>query len=246
MLFAILAAARGESLDTKTAFTTIAVLALVTHPANMIMTIVPEFVGLLANVDRIQSFLLEEPRVDERKVSRAGDEAAFVLTDITIRFKDRPSPDLQNISLRLARNTVTICAGPTGCGKTTLAKVMLGEIPPSQGAVEVSSARIAYCDQKAWIPTGTIRDIICAFSDDIDERLYNDTLKACCIDYDLQRLPNGDETVVGSRGVNLSGGQRQRIVRLPSMHRPLMKLLTELCLGIGATIVFQGRHRHPG
>jgi ABC-type multidrug transport system fused ATPase/permease subunit len=47
----------------------------------------------------------------------------------------------------------------------------------------------------------------------VDQVLYEEALRTCCLDYDLQRLPKGDKTVVGSRGVNLSGGQRQRLVR---------------------------------
>ncbi|KAG8418765.1 hypothetical protein J3459_012034 [Metarhizium acridum] len=51
LLYTTFVASRGERLDTKTAFTTV-----VTHPANMIMTISPKFVGIMANADRLQAF----------------------------------------------------------------------------------------------------------------------------------------------------------------------------------------------
>lgn len=221
MLYAILAASRGVPLDTKTAFTTVAILLLVTHPANMIMTIVPRVIGSLGNVDRIQSFLLESPRIDCRKLVRDDNysperetETGIRLEDVTIRFNRNAAPTLSNIDLDLPKHSITICGGPTGCGKTTLAKAILGEVSPTQGVVTVSSSGIAYCDQRAWVPTGTVRQVICAFADVVDEKLYEEALRICCLDHDLSRLPDGDETVVGSRGVNLSGGQRQRLVRL--------------------------------
>lgn len=214
----MLAASRGERLDTKTAFTTVAILSLVTHPANMMMTIFPKFVGIMANVDRIQSFLLEPSRVDCRKIidgsqlTETENYTGIRLDDVTVKFKSNTAATLNDINLNLPKHSITACAGPTGCGKTTLAKTILGEVSPAQGIVMVSSRRIAYCDQRVWIPTGTIRDIICTFATKVNESLYQEALRICCLDYDLQRLPDGDRTVVGSQGVNLSGGQRQRIV----------------------------------
>ncbi|QLI66506.1 ABC multidrug transporter B [Metarhizium brunneum] len=217
VLYAMLAASRGERLDTKTAFTTVAILSLVTHPANMMMTIFPKFVGIMANVDRIQSFLLEPSRVDCRKIidgsqfTETENCTGIRLDDVTVKFKSTTAATLKHINLNLPKHSITACAGPTGCGKTTLAKTILGEVSPVQGIVTVSSRRIAYCDQRVWIPIGTIRDIICTFATKVDESLYQEALRVCCLDYDLQRLPDGDRTVVGSQGVNLSGGQRQRI-----------------------------------
>jgi ATP-binding cassette subfamily C (CFTR/MRP) protein 1 len=66
VLYAISAQYKGQELDTDTAFTSIALLAMVTHPANMVMTIVPRAIAAMANVDRIQRYLLEEPRNDMR------------------------------------------------------------------------------------------------------------------------------------------------------------------------------------
>ncbi len=66
MLYAALAAAGGTSLDTRTAFTTVAVVALVTHPANMVMTMVPRALASLACFERIQAYLLEPSREDRR------------------------------------------------------------------------------------------------------------------------------------------------------------------------------------
>lgn len=54
--------------------------------------------------------------------------------------------------------------GPVGCGKSTLLKAILGELPVSNGIIEVASLDIAYCDQTPWIINGTLKDNIVAFS----------------------------------------------------------------------------------
>jgi len=95
-----------------------------------------------------------------------------------------------------------------------LAKVILGEVQPTQGVARVSSRRIGFCQQHVWLPAGTIKDVVCSGDDTADEILYRAVVTACCLDYDIERLEAGDLTVIGSRGANLSGGQRQRVVRV--------------------------------
>ncbi|UNI24737.1 hypothetical protein JDV02_010462 [Purpureocillium takamizusanense] len=85
-----------------------ATLAIVTHPANMIMTIVPQAVTALASFERIQDYLLEGSFTDQRRVvgSPPGSE----------------NPILHDLSMSMNKGTITICSGPVGSGKTALAR----------------------------------------------------------------------------------------------------------------------------
>lgn len=220
VVYAAVARLQGSQLNVSTAFTTVAILALVTEPANMIMTIVPNAVATSANFERIQAYLLEPPRTDTRRVTTPSSDAsrahptpaAVRLDGVTVASPTAKDTLLQNINLVLPRGSVTTCSGPVGSGKSTLAKVILGEIAPSEGTITVSSASIGYCDQQAWLPTGTVKQIVGGFSTVIDKERCDAAIRACCLDHDLAGFPDGDETVVGSRGINLSGGQRQRLV----------------------------------
>ncbi|KAL7813269.1 P-loop containing nucleoside triphosphate hydrolase protein [Trichoderma aethiopicum] len=219
VVYAAVARLQGSQLDVSTAFTTVAILALVTEPANMIMTIVPNAVATSANFERIQAYLLEPSRTDKRRVTstfsgspRAHSTGAAVRLDgVTVDSPTTNDTLLHDVNLVLLRGSVTTCSGPVGSGKSTLAKVILGEIAPSEGAITVSSASIGYCDQQAWLPTGKVKQIVGGFSTAIDQERYDAAIRACCLDHDLAGFPEGDETVVGSRGINLSGGQRQRL-----------------------------------
>lgn len=69
---------------------------------------------------------------------------------------------------------------------------------------------MAYVPQTAWILTGSIEENI-LFGKPMDRERYNDVIRVCCLEKDLELMENGDQTEIGERGVNLSGGQNQRI-----------------------------------
>ncbi|KUI63063.1 Canalicular multispecific organic anion transporter 2 [Cytospora mali] len=216
VLYALLATINGSTLDTETAFTTTALLGLVTHPANMIMSIVPQAVGSLAAFERIQQYLLQPPRPDERLVLKKMDSVhsesspAIRMENVTIHTTRSIPPILTNINIVINRGSIVICSGPVGSGKTTLAKALMGEIPTAGGTISVSSKRIGSCAQSPWLPSGTLKEAICGFSPE-EPTWYDQVVRLCCLDEDIAALPQGDETQIGSRGLNLSGGQRQRV-----------------------------------
>jgi ATP-binding cassette subfamily C (CFTR/MRP) protein 1 len=75
----------------------------------------------------------------------------------------------------------------------------------------VSTRRIAWCSQAPWLPSLSIKKVICGDSD-FDPSWYKTVVHASALEQDLDRLPHRDETLIGSRGVKLCGGQRQRVV----------------------------------
>jgi hypothetical protein len=89
----------------------------------------------------------------------------------------------------------------------------MGEVPTAGGTIAVSSKRIGSCAQSPWLPSGTLKEAICGFSPE-EPTWYDQVVRLCCLDEDISTLAQGDETQIGSRGLNLSGGQRQRVVCL--------------------------------
>ncbi|KAJ0382798.1 hypothetical protein COL922a_011807 [Colletotrichum nupharicola] len=218
MVFVVVASInkKGQYLDTETAFTTTALLGLVTHPANMIMTIIPQAVGSLAGFQRIQDYLLQPPRSDSRVLLKESDDAAtgaapvIVIERVAIQPNASKPPIVSNIDLEVVRGSLVMCSGPVGCGKSALAKALIGELPVSSGTISLSSKRIGYCAQSPWLPGGTLKETVCGFLPE-DQSWYEEVLQLCCLKEDLEGLSMGDQTMIGSRGLNLSGGQRQRV-----------------------------------
>ncbi|TEA20925.1 ABC transporter atnG [Colletotrichum sidae] len=216
VLYVLIAQWKGSSLDTETAFTTTALLGLITHPANMIMTIVPQAIGSLAAFERIQQYLLLPPRLDQRRMFKKTDEVsadisfAITLENVTLQPNPSKEPILSNLDLVIDRGSFFMCSGPVGSGKTTLAKAILGELPTAGGTISVSTKRIASCEQSPWLPSGTLESAICGFLPG-ETGWYEEVVRLCCLEDDFAALPDGDQTQTGSRGLNLSGGQRQRV-----------------------------------
>lgn len=207
-------------LDAETAFTTLAVLTMVTHPANMVMTIVPRAVACFASFERIQLYLLESVRADQQRniaaehPNSSRGNSAIRLHDVTTGARRGSMPALQEIDLDIDAGRFVICRGAVGSGKSLLSKVILGETPLDHGTVEVSSRSIGFCAQTAWLPEGTVRDVICSATLQADIPRYEQAVRSCCLDHDIASFSDGDDTLIGSRGMSLSGGQRQRLVRL--------------------------------
>lgn len=122
-------------------------------------------------------------------------------------------PILQDLNLTIKSSQLTMIIGPVACGKSTLLKALLGETPSSQGFVYVSQKEIAFCDQTPWLINASLQKNIIAFSD-FDGPWYNSVVHACGLEEDLKTFPNGDHSLIGSKGITLSGGQKQRVVSL--------------------------------
>lgn len=90
--------------------------------------------------------------------------------------------------------------------------VLLGETSyfDGQALVRLNSRRIGYCAQNPFLSNATIMQNIVGFSP-FDQTRYNEVIDATMLTIDLQTIPEGDDTKVGSNGITLSGGQKQRV-----------------------------------
>ncbi|KAL1591926.1 hypothetical protein SLS60_011518 [Paraconiothyrium brasiliense] len=112
----------------------------------------------------------------------------------------QPEGCLQAINMAVPRGKITMVVGPVGCGKSTLIKAILGELPVMGGTVQLSSMRIALCDQTPWHVNGTVQQSIIGASE-FDQRWYAAVVRSCALDEDLRQLPQGDQTQALARAV---------------------------------------------
>jgi ATP-binding cassette subfamily C (CFTR/MRP) protein 1 len=148
------------------------------------------------------------------EMNSLGSQAVVIENGLFGWDKNKPSGTLHGINMIVPRGKITMVVGPVGCGKSTLLKAVLGELPVMGGTLQLSSLRIALCDQTAWHVNGTVQQSITGASA-YDLRWYSSVIRSCALDEDLRQLPQGDQTQIGSKGIALSGGQSQRIVRHP-------------------------------
>ncbi|KAF2638302.1 putative ABC multidrug transporter [Massarina eburnea CBS 473.64] len=136
--------------------------------------------------------------------------ACISIEDGSLGWEQNGEPVLNGINITVPRGQLTMISGPVASGKSTLLKGILGELPLTKGTVYLSRPDVAFCEQSAWLTNTSLRDNIIGHSG-FDAKLYGAVIHCCDLTSDLEMLPDGDRTVVGSKGFSLSGGQRQRI-----------------------------------
>ncbi|KAM0491705.1 hypothetical protein ACHAP8_010479 [Fusarium lateritium] len=194
-------------LSVAEAFTSLSLVSLVTQPLVSVLVSLMQIAGVVAGCGRIQSFLLLKEQ-DVMTAEVPENDLAMVIEDANFST-DEGNTLLTDINMRVVHGTINMIVGKVGGGKSSLLKAIIGENTPSQGIVK-REASVAYCDQVPWLRNTTIRKNIIGQSR-VDEKWLAIVIRSCALEEDLAQLPQGQETVVGSRGVALSGGQKQRV-----------------------------------
>jgi PrtD family type I secretion system ABC transporter len=139
-------------------------------------------------------------------------------------------PTIQQIQFAVEPGEVLAIIGPSGAGKTTLARLLVGSLVPFRGAVRLDGADIAawesadrgrhvgYLPQSVDLFNGTVRENIARFGEATDEEILEAAHIAGAHELILT-LPKGYDTPIGDGRWNLSGGQRQMIGLARSFFR---------------------------
>jgi ABC-type multidrug transport system fused ATPase/permease subunit len=179
----------------------------------------------------------------DNKISRINLSRDILLKNIAFAYPNTDKDILKNQTLKIKVNTSIALVGTTGCGKTTLADVILGLLEPQGGKIfvddiEINSTNVknwqmnlGYVPQSIFLTDDTIRNNI-AFGinpRDIDDEAVMNAAKIANIhDFIIAELKDGYDTVIGERGIRLSGGQRQRIgIARAVYHNPSVLILDE-------------------
>ncbi|KAI4348058.1 hypothetical protein L6164_008819 [Bauhinia variegata] len=200
-------------LHANNVFTFVATLRLVQDPIRTIPDVIGVVIQAKVAFTRIVKFL-EAPELLSRNVKKKSFNdilnGSISIKSAAFSWEENESkPTLRDTSLVVIPGQKVAICGEVGSGKSTLLAAILGEVPRTQGTIEVYG-KFAYVSQTAWIQTGSIRDNI-LFGSAMVAKRYQETLERSSLMKDLELFPHGDLTEIGERGVNLSGGQKQRI-----------------------------------
>jgi len=191
----------------------------------------------LAAADRIFTILDSPPEPERydpwgvRNISpKTISDAAYIdFKDVEFSYNNQPV--LKGVSFQLDQGQVAAIVGPSGGGKTTIFKLLMGCYPIKSGTILISGKSVsytrlielrnllAYVPQDAYLYSGTIIDNIRYGKPGASDEQVIAVAKAANAHDFILTLPSGYLTLVGERGAKLSGGQRQRI----AIARALLK-----------------------
>ncbi|WGE30957.1 peptidase domain-containing ABC transporter (plasmid) [Edwardsiella tarda] len=142
---------------------------------------------------------------------------------LSYRYDSQSPVIFDNLYIAVAPGESVAIVGPSGAGKTTLIKVLCGLFSPDTGRVEVNGVdirqlginnyhkMIACVMQDDKLFSGSIRENICGFTDEVDDAWMEVCSRASCLHEVIMCMPMGYETLIGELGEGLSGGQKQRL-----------------------------------
>jgi ATP-binding cassette subfamily B protein len=214
---------RGSvSLGTVVAF--VLLLATLFDPVQQLSQLYNTLQSAAASLHKLFAIIDAEPDVEESTnptpLPSAGD---LVVENITFAYAGSTKPALDNVSVTLTAGTRLALVGPTGAGKSTLAKLMARLYDPQDGSVSFGGVnlrdasmedlrgRIVVIPQEGFLFDGSVRDNLLIAKPDATEAELVAALDRLALRERFEALPEGLDTEVRERGSRLSAGERQLV-----------------------------------
>ena len=197
-----------------------------------------QFIAARASYRRLGTLLERFPQ-EQARLELPPPQGRISIEGLTVIPPGADGPVLTNIEFEIQAGMAVGIIGPSGSGKSCLARALTGVWLPARGKVRIDGAalsdwnreqlgqHIGYLPQSIELLDGTVAENIARFSDLVDSNVV-DAAKSAGVHEMVMRLPQGYETQIGMDGANLSGGQRQRLGLARALYgRPRFVVLDE-------------------
>jgi ATP-binding cassette subfamily B protein RaxB len=184
------------------------------------------------HLDRLSDIVVQTPEplvITPREELLPGPEVRG--QGLTFRYDPGDPPIFEDLNFTIPAGSMVAVVGPSGAGKTTFMRMVLGLLSPSEGQLLVDGQRLTPATIAAWrsrigavmqddhLLTGTLSDNITFFDSAPDQERLHSVSRLALIHDDIMKMPMGYHSLVGDMGAALSSGQRQRILLARALYR---------------------------
>lgn len=175
-----------------------------------------------ASLDAIVQILREKP-LPETKTPQLPKGYDISLDHVSFSYEDAAGKALDDVSLDVPEGTITALVGESGGGKSTVANLIARFWDVDEGVIRVGGVDVREMDYKYWMEQVSIvfqdtnlfkmsiMENVAVFNPDASREDVLQALHLAQCDDILEKLPQGADTVIGTKGIYLSGGEMQRI-----------------------------------
>ncbi|MBR5053568.1 MAG: ABC transporter ATP-binding protein [Bacteroidaceae bacterium] len=198
---------------------------------------IPILINTLTASERLME-LEDVPLEDDAEPIIFENGAGVRVADVSFHYKEGGRAILSQFSCDFPKGSTTAILGETGAGKTTLIRLILALLKPSDGQIEMfdetqsvkvsprTRCNLVYVPQGNTLFSGTIRDNLLLGNPDATEEEMREALETACAGFVMNR-PDGLDTICGELGAGLSEGQAQRIAIARALLRKGSVLLLD-------------------
>ncbi len=194
-------------------------------PIQQLSQLYDTFQQAMSGLAKLSLLLDERSKIVDtaEAVALDGGHGGAAFDDVNFHYRDDLPLALADVNIEISPGEVLALVGPTGAGKSSIAKLLLRFYDPTTGSVSLDSldlrnvtvesfrSQTSMVPQEAFLFRGTIRDNIRFGKPEATDHEVESVCRLLGIDEAIHRLPQGYDTEVRERGAALSGGERQLI-----------------------------------
>jgi ATP-binding cassette, subfamily B, bacterial CvaB/MchF/RaxB len=200
---------------------------------------------LSLHAERLADVVLTKPESADLLLASAGGamqarDQTIQLQDVKFRYSEQDPWVLEGVTACIEAGQSVAIVGGSGCGKTTLAALLLGVYKPQEGNILIGGVPLERLGLAQWrsalgtvmqddtLFAGSVAENISFFDAQTDHDWMVQCAELACLADDIEKMPMGYQTLVGDMGAVLSGGQKQRVLLARALYkRPRILLLDE-------------------